>query len=67
MRIHQLCGPLDEKNNKEPKCIHYEAFYKNLRTVIFMYFVSNAVHVCEKELGKEYLHLQGARNVQDSW
>lgn len=32
-----------------------------------MYFVSNAIHICEKELGKEYLCLQRARNMQDIW
>ncbi len=32
-----------------------------------MYFVSNAVHVCEEELGKEYLRLQSAENMQDIW
>lgn len=44
--------------------IHWGASCKNLRTITFMYFVCKAVNVCQKGLGKEFLHLLRARNMQ---
>lgn len=35
-----------------------------MRAVTFMYFVCKAVNVCQKGLGKEFLHLLRPRNMQ---